>query len=119
MGRVVHFEILVDDPDRASRFYRDALGWEIKTVQGPQSYRLVSTGPNEIPGINGGILGRQFPQAVINTVQVESLKETVARIEKAGGKKVLGPNAVPGVGIHAYCVDTEGAIFGILEPTKG
>jgi len=29
MSKVVHFEIPIDDPDRAAGFYRDALGWEI------------------------------------------------------------------------------------------
>ena len=28
MSKVVHFEIPVDDPDRAAGFYRNALGWE-------------------------------------------------------------------------------------------
>lgn len=29
MTKIVHFEIPADDPQRASTFYRDALGWEI------------------------------------------------------------------------------------------
>jgi len=29
MSKIVHFEIPVDDPDRASAFYHDVLGWEI------------------------------------------------------------------------------------------
>lgn len=29
MPKMVHFEIPVDDPDRASAFYRETFGWEI------------------------------------------------------------------------------------------
>ena len=38
MPRVMHFEILADDLVRASEFYRDALGWDIQTWEGPQGY---------------------------------------------------------------------------------
>jgi hypothetical protein len=29
ISKAVHFEISIDDPERAAGFYRDALGWEI------------------------------------------------------------------------------------------
>ena len=38
------------------------------------------------------------------------------KVEAAGGKKVHGPNEIPGVGVHAYCADPEGNLFGILQP---
>ena len=116
MPRVVHFEILADDPVRASEFYRDALGWDIQTWEGPQGYWLVNTGPDSERGINGGIMNRHFPQPVINTIEVESLDEAIARVEQAGGTSIHGPNEVPGVGLQAYCTDTEGNIFGLHEP---
>jgi predicted enzyme related to lactoylglutathione lyase len=28
----------------------------------------------------------------------------------------MGPNEIPGVGLHAYCADPEGNLFGILQP---
>lgn len=57
-------------------------------------------------------------QPVINTVEVESLADTLKKIEAAGGKKVHGPNLIPGIGNHAHCVDPEGTMFGVLEPLK-
>jgi predicted enzyme related to lactoylglutathione lyase len=39
----------------------------------------------------------------------------MAKVTAAGGK-VLGPKTtIPGVGYHAYCQDTEGNVFGILQ----
>ena len=117
MKRPVHFEILADDPVKIAGFYKDIFDWEISTWgEGEPTYWLVTTGPDDEPGINGGIMGREFDQAVINTLEVESLDETLKKIEKAGGQKVHGPNEIPGVGMHAYCSDIEGNLFGVLEP---
>ena len=44
MNRVIHFEIQADGPDRASRFYREILGWKIEKVSGIGSdYWMVMT----------------------------------------------------------------------------
>ncbi len=118
MDRVVHFEILSEDPQRAVAFYRDVFGWDIATGGGDEAYWLARTGAEGTPGIDGGIMGRHFPQAVINTVQVASLEETIARVEQAGGKKLHGPNEIPYVGLHAYCTDPDGTLFGILQPAR-
>ena len=116
MKRPVHFEILADDPERAAAFYEAVLDWQIARWQGSeQIYWLVTTGPEDVPGINGGIMGRHSPQAVINTLEVTSLEDTLKKIEAAGGRKVQGPNEVPGVGLHAYCADPEGNLFGVMQ----
>ena len=78
----------------------------------------MNTGPEDSPGINGGIMNRHFEQAVINTITVDSLDEMIAKVEAAGGKKVQGPNEVPDIGQHAYCSDPEGNLFGIMQPIQ-
>lgn len=115
MNRPVHFEILADDPAGIAEFYKKVLGWETASWQG-QTYWLVTTGPAEASGINGGIMGRHFAQRVINTISVESITDAIARVEAAGGAKVHGPSEIPGVGTHAYCADPEGTMFGLLQP---
>lgn len=115
MNRAVHFEILADDPARVSSFYHDVLGWEIASWAGNQSYWLATTGPEGNPGINGGFMHRHFPQAVINTSDVESLEATIQKVEAAGGRLVHGPNDVSGIGRQAYCADPEGNLFGLME----
>ena len=56
MARIVHFEIHVENPDRAIKFYRAVLGWEFSKWDGPMPYWAVKTGPDNEPGINGGAL---------------------------------------------------------------
>jgi predicted enzyme related to lactoylglutathione lyase len=118
MSRPVHFEIQADDPEKIAGFYHDLFGWEVATWEGPQTYWMVTTGPEDTPGINGGILHRHFPQAVINTVMIDSLEEMISRVEAAGGKLVHGPNEIQGAGTHAYCADPEGNLFGMMQPAS-
>jgi predicted enzyme related to lactoylglutathione lyase len=121
MPRVVHFEIHAEDPERAARFYEKALGWTINKWEGPVEYWLVTTGPKEQPGINGGIVHRRGPIdgesviAFVCTVDVENLDETMKAVESSGGQIVVPKNAIPGVGWLAYGKDTEGNIFGIMQ----
>jgi len=119
MNRPVHFEILTDHPEKIGAFYREVLGWEIATWDGEeQTYWLVTTGPEGSPGIDGGIMHRHFSQSVINTMEVESLENAAAAVKNAGGKVVQGPNQIPGVGLHAYCADPDGNLFGLLQPGR-
>ena len=122
MGRVSHFEITADDPDRAAAFYRKAFGWEFKDWGGPFKYLLATTGPKDQIGIDGAIMNRHdTKQAVINTISVDTWEEGARAVSDAGGKVLTEKQAVPDQGYFAYCRDTEGNVFGIFEasPTAG
>src|SRR5579864_3787766 len=117
MPRVIHFEISADQPERASQFYTAVFGWEIKKWEGPTDYWLVTTGTESTLGINGGLMARPHPgTTTVNTVDVPSVDEYVAKITAHGGKVVMAKTPIPGVGYFAYCQDTEGNVFGIMQP---
>ena len=116
MPRVVHFEVSADDPDRASEFYQSVFGWNIEKWGGPKDYRLVSTGADDQPGINGGIFKREGQINYVNTIDVPSVDEFVAKITEHGGREVVPKVMIPGVGFLVYCQDTEGNVFGIMQP---
>ena len=121
MPRVVHFEIHAADPNRAVNFYQKLFGWTFQKWEGPMDYWLVTTGPNEQPGINGGLVPRQGEidgQAVIAyvcTVDVENLDASVQSAVDNGGQIALPKMPIPGMGWLAYCKDTEGNIFGMMQ----
>ena len=121
MPRVVHFEIHADDPRRAVNFYQDIFGWQINNWGGPEDYWLVTTGPDNEPGINGAILRRRGPVngdaviAYVCTIAVPSVDDVTAKITAQGGTIALPKMAVPHVGWVAYCKDAEGNIFGVLQ----
>ncbi len=114
MPRPIHFELPADDPDRAAKFYSETFGWKITKWDGPMEYWMVSTGAG--PGIDGGLLRRPHPGAsTVNTIGVESLDDTVAKVVASGGTVVMPRMAVPGVGYMAYCNDPEGNMFGLMQ----
>ncbi len=43
------------------------------------------------------------------------MDETLKTVEKNGGKVALPKMAVPGVGWLAYCKDTDGNMFGVMQ----
>ena len=119
MSRVIHFEIPASDAERAATFYRKAFGWKIEKWPGPMEYWLVTTGAEGTPGINGGLLKKQSPTtATTNTVDVESVDKAVETVKGAGGKLVMPKTPIPGVGYFAYCEDTEGNLFGVMQNDK-
>jgi predicted enzyme related to lactoylglutathione lyase len=107
------------------KFYEGVFGWKVDEVGGPVDYWLVTSGPDDRPGINGAIMRRmgsepssdQAVSAFVNTIEVDSLEETERRVPDAGGEQVLPPQEIPDVGKLAYFKDTEGNIFGALEPS--
>ena len=116
MGRVVHFEIPAGDTKRAVAFYGKAFGWKFEKWPGPMEYWLVSTGDAAAPGINGGLLpSGSTVKSTTNTIQVDSVDAAVAAVKSAGGKQLSPKNAIPGVGYFAYCEDTEGNVFGVMQ----
>ena len=118
MSKIVHFEIPVDDPDRASAFYRDALGWEISGF-GEQPYWLVRAGADDEPGANGALIGRgDVHQSPIVIAGVEDIDDALNRILQSGGQVVQGKLPIPGVGWSAYVLDSEGNTIGLFQ-TQG
>jgi predicted enzyme related to lactoylglutathione lyase len=115
--RVVHFEFTADDPERAARFWSDIFGWKIQKWEGNQPYWLVGTGQGN-PGIDGGIMRRPDfapDQATICTLDVADVDEVVSKVEAAGGAVVVPKIPIPNVGYLAYCRDTEGTVFGVMQ----
>ena len=116
MPRPVHFEIPAENPQRAIDFYTTVFGWKFTKWNGPMEYWMVETGPASEPGINGGLMPRQHSeQPCVNTVAVENLDKTVETVLSNGGSMALPKMPVPGVGWLAYCKDTDGHIFGIMQ----
>ena len=122
MDKVIHFEVPFDDGERATTFYQEAFGWQINSMPQMQ-YSLVTTTPTddsgnltEAGGINGGLLARQQPiMTPVITIGVADLDESLARIEKRGGKVMRGRQPVGDMGFAAYFQDTEGNVIGLWQ----
>ncbi len=126
MNRVVHFEIQVDNPERAMKFYTDVFGWTFQEwVGGAFKYWMVMTAPSDSkePGINGGLLPRPCPapkpeqgtNAFVCTVQVDNFDDIAKKIEVASGVVAMPKFAIPKMAWQGYFVDTEGNTFGLHQ----
>jgi len=124
MPRVIHFEIVADNPERAMKFYEKVFGWEFNKWNGPQEYWLVKTGEDSQPGINGGLTPKMNRESgnpggrVTNTIDVPSIDDFSEKVSKEGGKIVRPKMAIPGIGYLAICEDTEGILFGIIQTDR-
>ena len=125
MGKVVHFEIPIDDLERAKGFYGPVFGWQLQTMQmGEGEYTIAMTTPvdeqTQLPtepgAINGGLMRRDraTPSPVI-TIGVDDIDDSLKQIEGAGGSVVQARTEIPGMGAFAYFTDTEGNVMGLWE----
>ena len=125
MDKVVHFELPMDDQERAKGFYGSVFGWQLQTMQmGEGDYTIAMTTPvddkTQVPtepgAINGGLTRREGPvsQPVI-TIGVDAIDDTLKQIEAAGGNVVQARTEIPNMGAFAYFTDTEGNVMGLWE----
>jgi predicted enzyme related to lactoylglutathione lyase len=115
MGRVVHFEIPVDDPDRARRFYESAFGWSFQGY-GDQPYWLTEIGQEGDVGIEGALAGREeIHQHPVVVIGVDDIAQSVQQARKAGAEVLLERQAVPTMGWSAYVRDPEGNVVGMWQ----
>jgi predicted enzyme related to lactoylglutathione lyase len=124
MPTIVHFEVPSDDIERSKRFYNELFGWTIEKLQGTDKipegmeyWMITTTDENGDKSLTGGMLKRQNPQQqeITNYIDVKSIDEYSARVEKLGGKVVVQKMPVPGMGYFAICLDTENNSFAIWE----
>ena len=80
-------------------------------------YHDIVTGPVE-PGAlsSGGLYKRHQNEPILDFVQVEDIEGAVSKVEMLGGKIMQPVTAIPGVGLTAMILDTEGNLIGLWTP---
>jgi uncharacterized protein len=119
MPRPIHFDLTVENPERAMNFYRDIFGWKFEKWNGPMEYWMVTTGDEKEPGINGGLSKRgESSMPNMNTIGVSSVDKFSKMVQDKGGKVLMPKTPILGIGWFATCQDTEGNIFGIIQEDR-
>lgn len=126
MSKVIHFEIHVDDMERAKQFYGNVFGWIFQdwSDYAGLAYWGAEAGDPSEPGINGALMQRQGPgpvagqplSAFVCTMGVEDYDQSEQKILENGGKIAMPKAALTGMAWQGYYHDTEGNIFGIHQP---
>jgi uncharacterized protein len=119
MGRIVHFEIPFTNADVIKNFYTSVFNWTFTKWEGPEDYWMISTGKEDTPGINGGLIpvmgDMGATRGMINTIDVDNLDQDLAGVMANGGTVIMPKSPVPGVGWLAYVRDPEGTVFGMMQ----
>lgn len=115
MSRVVHFEIPVEKPERAFKFYAETFGWKIEK-RGVADNRWLATADEGDP-VNADFFKRASAIGcpVVNSIRVDSVDKYIERVLANGGKIIAPKMSIMGIGYMAYCQDTEDNIFGIFQ----
>ena len=113
-GRIVHFELVAADADRASGFWNGLFGWSIAgSVMEGFDYRMFDLGE----GQGGAIYPAQEGQsagAPIVYFDTEDIEASIAKVRELGGT-ADDKQPVPTHGWFAGCKDTEGNAFSLWQ----
>ncbi|MYM30531.1 VOC family protein [Duganella sp. CY15W] len=112
-----HFAINADDVGRARTFYESVFGWRFDPWGPPGFYQIKNAGQ----GLLGALQERRelVPgvrvAAYETSMGVDDLRATMAAVEAGGGRIVMQPYRIEGVGELIYFEDTEGNLVGAMQ----
>jgi len=109
-------ELTTTDPAAAAAFYGALLGWDIKPPNAEMGgYRLVNVGDVGVAGIGGPSPGSPpVPPHWGCYVTVMNTDESAAKCNALGGKTLVAPMDIPGVGRMAVLQDPQGAVLSVM-----
>lgn len=110
-------ELMTSDPAAAAKFYGALFGWTVKDMDmGTGPYLVATVGDTGVAGIMGMPPGAPaMPPAWGCYVTVDDVDATLAKAESLGGKTVMPPMDVPGVGRMAVLQDPQGAVLSVIK----
>jgi uncharacterized protein len=116
-----HFAINADDVQRAKKFYETLFGWKF-TPYGPPNFYQVW---NAATGAIGALQERRelVPGKSIfgfeTTFAVDDIRETLKAAAENGGRILMQPYLIEGVGEIGYFEDPEGNACGVAQYLPG
>ena len=121
---VVHFEVIGTNLATLDEFYGTLFGWKLDT-NNPVGYGVIAREDNlsaDGVGIGGGMMALPPEMAqgsnghVTWYVEVPDVAAALARVEELGGKRLQGPDTVPGGGpTLGQFADPEGHLIGVVQ----
>ncbi|MEO6248063.1 MAG: VOC family protein, partial [Sphingomicrobium sp.] len=121
-GDFIWYELMSPDPDASKRFYDAVVGWDIEPQpSGEMDYRMIN-----IPGAGnaGGVMRISAEMQEhgarpgwLGYLAVDDVDAMVKAVEQHGGKTLMPPHDLPGVGRFAMITDPQGAPLYVMKPT--
>ena len=120
MGQpVVHFEIIAKDAEKLRGYYSKLFGWEIDS-DNPMNYGIVQREQNVSAdgiGIGGGIgAGPEgYEGHVTFYIEVPDVEDALAKAERLGGSRMMGPEKVMDQIEIGLFRDPEDRVVGVVK----
>ena len=108
-----HIELNTDDVQKAKKFYKTLFNWKISDIPG-MNYSMIDVGG----GTGGGIQQKPMPEAPTSWlpyVQVDDVKKTIAKAQKAGAAIALDYVDIGEMGAIGVFIDPAGAALGVWQ----
>jgi uncharacterized protein len=117
VNEISHFEIPARDPAKLRKFYANVFGWKFKNSAAQNmQYWNIDTGTKHIPGVNGGMYKKgSQKQTTVNYISTPDLNESMAEVERSGGRITVGKKGTAKHGWTAVGTDPEGNSIGLFE----
>jgi len=120
-GDFIWYELMTTDPEGAKAFYDAVVGWTV-SEGAPEfnGYRMIGRADG---GMAGGVLPLTDEMQQhgarptwLGYLNVEDVDQTVASVERAGGRVQMPATDIPNVGRIAMVADPQGAQFYVMKP---
>jgi predicted enzyme related to lactoylglutathione lyase len=120
VGSVGWFDLTVENADEVRAFYETVVGWKATTVPmgNYNDYSMVPpAGEQPVTGIchAQGTNAKLPPQWLIY-ITVASVAESAARCTQHGGKILVPPKSLGGMGSMCVIQDPAGAVAALFQP---
>lgn len=120
-GAASWLELMTTDVEAAKQFYAELFGWTLEDMPMPGmeeqglTYTVFGMGKDRF----GGIMPMQCdepgtPPGWGSYITVEDADATAAKAEALGGKVLLPPRDIPGVGRFCMIQDPQGAVISAI-----
>ncbi len=109
-------ELITSDSQSAAEFYGALFGWKLDAMPMPEgTYNVIKVGDTATGGIMATPPGAGgMPPMWSCYVTVADVDASAKRCVELGGKVIVNPTDIPGVGRFAVILDRQGAALNII-----
>lgn len=110
-GRFVWYDLMTPDKAASINFYRNLFDWgsRITEIENSGSYSMFTAAGTDIGGCVPMDPSRTYPSHWMAYVTVDNVDEAAEMAGRLGGRTVVAPADIPGIGRFAVLTDPSGA----------
>jgi len=118
-GSLCWADLSTSDPERAAKFYSQLFAWKIeKGEKDPSGYLHIKNGEDFIGGIPPAHNDPKTPPHWLVYFLCDDVAGASAKATQLGGKVLMPPQVMEGVGTWSIVADPQGAVFALFKSAR-